>query len=216
MILLTGFGGYGGQGSNPSSLLADRLDGSRIGGHEVVGRILPVGLGAVRRDVPLLLNELQPDLVLSLGLWPGEPVIRLERLAANYCDFEMPDMGDAWHQGPVRPGQPDAYQTTLPLDLMQQSIRDAGIPCRTSMSAGTYLCNALYYLFSDECQSRSTRAVGFMHLPYMPSQVVALMDNVIADPALELHQRSDFASMSLADMERAIHAGLSCALEEIA
>ena len=34
--------------------------------------------------------EFDPVAVVSLGLWPGEPMIRLERAALNVADFAIP------------------------------------------------------------------------------------------------------------------------------
>ncbi len=43
--------------------------------------------------------ELDPVAVVSLGLWPGEPMIRLERVALNVADFAIPDNEGTLLQG---------------------------------------------------------------------------------------------------------------------
>ena len=52
---------------------------------------------------------------------------------------------------------------------------------------------------------------GFVHLPYLPSQVAALLDQVAGESLLEMHQRADLASMHLDDMIAAIRIGLDAA-----
>ena len=88
--LLTGFEPYGGRDVNPASEVVRALDGRSAGGVAVIGRKLPVSYQELRSRIPELLDELQPDIAISLGLWPGEAMVRLERLGANLADFEDP------------------------------------------------------------------------------------------------------------------------------
>ncbi len=215
MIVVTGFQGYGGRGENPASHLASGLNGERIEGHEIVGRVLPVDLDAAAAKVPKLLDEFSPDIVLSIGLWPGEAMIRLERLAANHSHFELTDEVGNKPAGPVRAEGPDAYITSLPIDDMQRAVRDEGIPCRISGSTGTFLCNAIFYMMADECARRGKGQVGFVHVPYVPGQVAELLDKVDEEAMLEQHQRSDYASMNLSDMKRGLRAALACAAKAL-
>ena len=212
-ILVTGFQAYGGRGSNPAARLAEALDGDMIAGHSVTSRLLPVDMDFVTKEVASVLDEVSADIVLSLGLWPGEPVLRLEQVAINHSRFELRDLKGVKSLGPVREGGTEAYMTGLPIDAMQRALRDNGIPCRISRTAGSYLCNALFYLMSDECARRGRGKVGFMHLPYLPEQVATLLDEVETREELEQHQRADLASMSFEIMERGVRLALSCALE---
>src|SRR5215469_2538990 len=81
--LITGFEPYGGRALNPSGRLAMALNGAHIGGFEVVGRSLPVVLAGLGERLEACFDEARPALVIALGLWPGEPMLRLERLAVN-------------------------------------------------------------------------------------------------------------------------------------
>lgn len=214
MILVTGFEGYAGRSANPSELVARALDGQRIAGVEVVGRALPVDFHAIRQGLPKLIDDLTPRIVVSLGLWPGEPMIRIERVAANWSWFELPDNTGYHHNGQVIETGPDGYLATLPADAMQSAIRRAGLPCRQSGSAGTYLCNATLYTALHHCAQHhpATRA-GFIHLPYLPAQVAEMLDDLAAESLLEMHQRADMASMHLDDMITALRAGLAAAVD---
>ena len=53
--------------------------------------LLPVSFAAANQPLTDAITEHRPVLVVSTGLWPGEPVIRLERVAVNRASFEMPD-----------------------------------------------------------------------------------------------------------------------------
>src|SRR5712691_12245920 len=78
VALLTGFEPYGGRGVNPASEVVPRLDGAEIEGVRVAGRVLPVSFGALQSRIHELMQKVAPVVVVSLGLWPGEPTIRSE------------------------------------------------------------------------------------------------------------------------------------------
>lgn len=212
MILVTGFEGYGGRSANPSERVARALDGAKIDGAQVRAQVLPVDFAAIAQMMPALIDRHRPRLIISLGLWPGEPMIRLERVASNWSWFELPDNTGHRQQGRVMEGGPDGYLTTLPADAMQAAIRAAGLPCRQSGSAGTYLCNATAYLTLHHCaQHHPATMAGFVHLPYLPAQVAELLDRIAAEGTVEMHQRADFASMHLDDMVAALRVALATA-----
>ena len=140
--LITGFEPYGGRGRNPAGEIATRLDGSEIAGIRVVGRNLPVAVAALDDIIPAMLAEVDPAAVIGLGLCPNEAVIRLERVAINLADFEIPDNdGLVLIDQPIDAGDSAARFATLPLRSIQEALLPAGIPARLSNSAGTYLCN---------------------------------------------------------------------------
>jgi pyroglutamyl-peptidase len=212
--LVTGFEAYGGRSRNPAGEIAAALDGSLIGGIRLVGRSLPVAFAALEEVIPALLAEVDPAVVISLGLCPGEPVIRLERVAINLADFAIPD-----NDGAVLVDQPlDARGTaarfaTLPLRPIQQALLAAGIPARLSSTAGTYICNKVLYRFLGAIE-RSGKAVpcGFIHLPYLPEQVAGMLALMQAERSLLRRQPTNLPSMSLATMSTAVRIALEVTL----
>src|SRR5260370_14815352 len=88
--LITGFEPYGGRRVNPSGELAAALDGARLGDLVVVGRTLPVVFAGLAARIEACLAETRPAVVIALGLWPGEPIIRLARLPGNLADCPRP------------------------------------------------------------------------------------------------------------------------------
>src|SRR5262249_34465323 len=91
VALLTGFEPYGGRGVNPAFEIVRPLDGSEIASVPIVGRPLPVSYRELRRRIDGFLDDLNPASVIGVGLWPGTPMIRLERIAINVADSEIPD-----------------------------------------------------------------------------------------------------------------------------
>jgi pyroglutamyl-peptidase len=212
VALLTGFEPYGGRGINPSAEVVGSLDGQEIEGHRVVGRTLPVSFAPLRERIRELMTAIDPAVVLSLGLWPGEPVIRLERVALNLADFEIPDNdGALLRDDAVEAAAPTAVPSTLPLRAIEQALLAARIPARLSTTAGAFLCNATLYTVLRAGQATGVPC-GFMHVPYLPEQVATLLEDVRNGKRVELHQRADLASMSLATMVEAARIALAVSL----
>ena len=81
--LVTGFMPYGGRGVNPAAEIAAALDGATLAATPVVSRLLPVSFGEIAGMAETLLRDLDPCVVISLGLWPGESLIRIERAGSQ-------------------------------------------------------------------------------------------------------------------------------------
>jgi pyroglutamyl-peptidase len=215
--LVTGFEPYGGRELNPATEVMRALDGTSIGATSVVGRRLPVSYELLSRRLDEILDEVQPEIAISLGLWPGEPMIRLERLAANVADFEIPDNeGTLLEDATIAAANAPALFATLPLRRIERVLLDKGTPARVSSSAGTFLCNAtLFTLLSRAAARNPAMRCGFIHLPYLPSQVAAFLQQQKRERKLELHQRADLASMDLATMVEAVHTAIAVTAAEL-
>jgi pyroglutamyl-peptidase len=216
--LLTGFEPYAGRDENPAVEVVRALDGSSAGTTTLIGRRLPVSYQHLRSRIPDLLEELQPDIAISLGLWPGEATIRLERLGANFADFEIPDDDGALLDDVTISNAPTtALATTLPIRRIEQELLAKGIPARLSSTAGTFLCNATLFTLLATAQGKYPRMLcGFIHLPYLPSQVAQLLIDHRREHRLELHQRADLASMDLATMIEAVRTAVEVAGADLA
>jgi pyroglutamyl-peptidase len=204
-VLVLGFEGYGGRGINPSEQIVSTLDGKRIAQRAVVGRVLPVSYDRLAATVTALIEEHRPACVIAIGLWPGEPVIRLERIAANENDFEIPDNAGAIEAGPIDTDGPAGRRTTLPVHAIRDALLSDGIPARLSGTPGNFLCNAMMYTILGAAERLTPApAAGFIHVPYLPEQVADLIAEVRDGHGLELHQRADLPSMALETMVRAV------------
>ncbi|MEM9471489.1 MAG: pyroglutamyl-peptidase I [Pseudomonadota bacterium] len=210
-VLITGFEPYGGRGSNPAYEVMNQLDGRTIAGQTIVGRGLPVAFGRFPEIAADLIAELNPSKVISLGLWPGESMIRIERVAVNIADFGIPDNdGTLAVDEQVDSSGPAALMSTLPNRAIERAILQAGIPASLSATAGTYLCNICLYSFLHAAAQHGEQVMcGFIHVPYLPEQVADLLGAVRDEASVELHQRCDFASMDLDRTVRAIEIAIS-------
>lgn len=170
-ILLTGFEPFGGYGINSSWELVSSLPDA-IGDFECIKLRLPVEFKAVSESVPKILAEHNPDVIFAFGQSIAD-VVRVERVAINIDDARMPDnSGYCPIDTQIQNDGASAYFATVPIKLMQQATINAITPAVISNSAGTYVCNHLFYelLYWCEKLNRKTQ-VGFIHLPRLPQQV---------------------------------------------
>src|SRR5881396_3616120 len=171
VALLTGFEPYGGRRVNPATEVVTRLDGAEIEGVRVAGRVLPVSFGALRSRIHELMQKVAPVVVVSLGLWPGEPTIRLERVALNLADFEIPDNdGALLRDDVVAAAAPTAIASTLPLRAIEGALLRAGIPARLSTTPGTFRCNTTMYTSLHTARAGRARRAVRLRPPTLPAR----------------------------------------------
>ena len=171
-ILLTGFAPFGGEDVNPSWDAVARLDGELLEGHRIVARRLPVEFGASLEALRAAVRETEPVLVLCVGQAGGRAQLSLERVAINVDDARIPDnAGASPIDAPIVADGPAAYFATLPIKAMLAALREAGIPAEVSQTAGTYVCNHVFYGLMHALQDAGIRG-GFLHIPYLPEQAV--------------------------------------------
>jgi len=170
--LVTGFTPFGGEMINPSQQIAQALDGARIAGHRVVGATLPTEFATSLPALALLIELHDPVLVLALGQAGGRAEISLERVAINLIDARIADnAGVQPVDESVVENAPNAYFSTLPIKAMLARLRAADIPAALSHSAGTFVCNQVFFgLAHLLAEPAPRRRGGFIHVPYLPEQ----------------------------------------------
>ena len=169
-LLVTGFEPFGGESVNPSWQVALALHGRRIGGARVVAAQLPCAFGAALVQLKLALAEHRPQLVLALGQAGGRSELCLERVAINLDDARVADnAGQQPIDEAVVPGAAAAYFSTLPIKAIVAALREAGVPAAVSPSAGSYVCNHVFFGLQHALVGSGVRS-GFMHLPLLPEQ----------------------------------------------
>lgn len=174
-ILLTGFEPFHEQHLNPSWEVAKRLDGLQIGEtHVVTSLLLPTTFTTSAEQLKRGFSEHDPDIILCLGEAGGRVQMTPERVAINVIDARIPDnAGDQPVDIAIEQNGPVAYWSTLPIKEMVAAMRLAGVPAGVSDTAGTYVCNYIFYTLMHHIQETgATAAAGFMHLPYMYEQTM--------------------------------------------
>ena len=167
-ILLTGFTPFPGVEVNPAQFVveqvAEQMQGETV---ELIAEVLPTAFVAAGERIRQLIWEIQPDVVISLGVAAGRDAISLERFALNVNDADKPD-----NDGHTASGQsivengPAAYRSTLPLDALYQALSERNIPVKFSNHAGAYVCNHVFYVARHTVEQMDVPALcGFIHIP---------------------------------------------------
>ena len=170
-ILVTGFEPFGGERINPSWLAAQALDGQCIAGRRVHALCLPCVFGPSLQVLQAALLVHRPAAVLALGLAAGRGDLSIERVAINVDDARIPDnAGEQPIDVPVIGRGPAAYFSTLPIKAMHADLHAAGIPSEISQTAGTFVCNQVFYVLMHALAGTRVRG-GFLHIPFLPEQV---------------------------------------------
>ena len=195
-VLVTGFEPFGGATLNPSWMAAQALHGRMVAGHRLIGAQLPTQFGRSLEVLRDLLHRHHPALVVCTGQAGGRGALSLERVAINVDDARIADNAGAQPvDTPVVPGGPSAYFSSLPIKAMLASLLAEGINAEVSQTAGTFVCNHVFYALMHELATRHdlrrTRG-GLVHLPWLPAQ---------GQP-----------SMRLDEMVQGLRIGIGCAL----
>ena len=193
-VLLTGFEPFNKETINPAWEAVRSLDGWAGAGFAVEVRQLPCVFGAAIRVIGETMAQLEPAVVIAVGQAGGRVDMSVERVAVNVDDAPIPD--NAQRQPvdeAIVEGGPAAYFSTLPIKAIVAALRAQGVPASVSQTAGTFVCNHVFYGVMHATAGTRVRA-GFIHIPYLPEQAAA---------------HPGAASMALADMVR----GLKVAVE---
>jgi pyroglutamyl-peptidase len=170
-VLLTGFEPFNGASINPAWEAVRALDGWAGAGFQVVTRELPCVFGLSTRLLLDAIEECKPDIVIAVGQAGGRPDITVERVAINVDDAPIPD-NDGWQplDATIVATGPDAYFATLPIKAMVQAMRERGVAASVSQTAGTFVCNHVFYGLMHFTHGLPLKA-GFIHVPFLPEQV---------------------------------------------
>ena len=169
-LLLTYFGPFPGVPVNPTVALAEgavRALNTARPDLRVVARELPVSYDGSSAALRAALQEVQPDALISLGVAVGRDVVSLEQVAINLDSAGIEDNdGDRRCDEPIVPDGREAYFSSLPVRASFERLHAAGEPVEISYTAGTYVCNHVFY--EGQRISRElglSIPAGFVHVP---------------------------------------------------
>ena len=114
--------------------------------------------------------------MLCVGLAGGRAALSLERVAINLDDARIPDnSGRQPIDRAIVAGGPAAYFATLPIKAAVAALREAGLPAIVSNTAGTFVCNHVFYgLMHRAATIQAAFRGGFLHVPYIPAQAARM------------------------------------------
>ncbi|WP_091671992.1 pyroglutamyl-peptidase I [Amycolatopsis marina] len=171
-VLLTGFTPFGGEAVNPSWQAVRLVAQNAPEDYEVAVSELPCDFESSLPELRTAIERHRPELVVCAGQAGGRAAVTPERIAVNLQDARIPDnAGRQPVDVPVVPDGPVGYFSTLPVKACAAAIAAEGLPAEVSHTAGTFVCNHVFYglmhLLATELPD--VRG-GFVHVPFSPEQ----------------------------------------------
>lgn len=162
-VLVTGFAPWAAHTINPSTSVAQALDGVRVDG--IVFRAfapLPVAFGKAAELALARADELGAVAIVSFGLAAATPFVRVEAQAKNAISSSDPDAhGESRIGERIAERHGEELLTRFDVAAVAHGLRSAGIDARISSDAGGYVCNDLYF----RLLMNATVPVLFVHVP---------------------------------------------------
>jgi len=165
-VLVSGFEAFGGAAVNASIAAVRRLP-ARIGALVITAIELPTSFARAPSALAAAVARSKPDLVLCVGEAGERDVLSIERVAVNLCDARIADNDGAHPAGtPVIVGGPAELFSTLPVDAIVKALHAAGLRAEIYDSAGTFVCNCVFYTLMQLAAGAQHRwRGGFLHVP---------------------------------------------------
>ena len=197
-VLLTGFDAFGDEKINPASLVLEKIP-KIIGDANIHKLIIPTVFGKSASLIEEKIEEIRPDIIISLGQAGGRSHITVERVAINIDDASIDDNeGNRPIDSKIREDGAPAYFSTLPIKAIIKKLQESNIPASISNTAGTYVCNHIMYQDLYLANKYKNIRAGFIHLPFLPDQVV---------------DKNGMASMDLQTMVAAIKIAIEISID---
>lgn len=198
-VLITGFDPFGGESINPA-LEAVKALPDTIAGAEIIKLEIPTVFRKSLEKIEENIIKHSPDIVISIGQAGGRFGVTPERVAINIDDARIED--NEKNQPidiPIFKDGETAYFTNLPIKAMVKEMQDGEIPASVSNTAGTFVCNHVMYgiMYMIDKKYPNIKG-GFIHVPYIPSQVVT---------------KPNMPSMSASDITKGLELCIKAAVE---
>lgn len=197
-ILLTAFDAFGGESVNPSALVLERVvsDDANV---TLVKRLLPTSYDRAPAMLRAAIAEEKPNVVVMLGQAGGRSGVTPERVAINCMDSTSADNdGKIYTDTEIVSGGKAAYFSTLPIRRLTERLCAEGIFSYISNSAGTFVCNRVMYEALAITENTDIKA-GFVHIPYIPEQIVGKRDET---PSLPLDEAVRAVEIIINELEK--------------
>lgn len=171
-LLMTDFEPFDGDDSNPSWEVAREFEKIGMNGIKIIAVRLPCVFSESLRCLFEAIELFKPNIVLSLGLAGNRADYSIEKVAINLMDAIIPDnAGDQPLDLPVVDGAPAAYFSRLPIKTILAVSKAYGGKISVSFSAGTFVCNQVFFGLLHYLSEREDILAGFIHVPPLPQQV---------------------------------------------
>ena len=171
-ILITCFEPFGGEAKNSSMAVAAAFP-KEIAGYEAVKLTLPVEFCRAAETAEAKARDIGAKYIISFGQAGARSNVTPELLAINLAHASIPDNSGAKPQDePIEAGGSAAYFTGFPARVLAEQIKKQGVASALSYSAGTYVCNDLYYRLLSAFEKEDVTVI-FIHVPRESAELSA-------------------------------------------
>lgn len=162
-MILTAFEPFGDNDINPTTEILNRIPDT-VNGMKIIKKVLPVVYTKCFDLLRPLIEETKPDFIVCMGLAGGRSKICIERIAVNMKNASIPDNeGNLFCGDVIHENKKVGYFTTLPYERLYDVDENVDY----SYSAGTYICNNIFYLLMEYLEDTGRTAKGgFIHVPF--------------------------------------------------
>lgn len=165
-ILVTGFKPFLGETLNPSEMLAQDLAQAF---QQVESLVFPVEFENAFLKLKEHLSVYQYSYIILIGQASGRSKVGLEKIGLNWQQSEHADeKGFKPNTGPIAVGEELAVMTTFDTDSAFKHLKNLNKSVEISFSAGTYVCNDLYYRSLKHFHESK---IIFVHVPMIKEQI---------------------------------------------
>ena len=174
-IVLTGFKPFLGDPINPSEIICQNISDP-----DVHTQVLAVDFYQAFEELKIILQKENPEYVVLLGLASSRAQVSLEKVALNWNESKHPDeAGQFVSPSPIQPSDDRlALMTKFPINELQEYLIEKKYPVKISFSAGTYVCNNVYFKILSEFPDLKTI---FIHVPNFENLNQALQMHMVHD-----------------------------------
>jgi pyroglutamyl-peptidase len=169
-ILITGFGPFPGAPFNPTTPLVRHLARLRrpaLRDARLIGHVFETSYAAVDRELPELIAQHRPDVLLMFGVATWRKHISIEMRARNALALLPDASGSVLARRSIAAGGSDLRLPSPHVRLLN-AARVAGTPAQLSRDAGRYLCNYLCWQGASAVKDGGPRLAAFIHVPQLP------------------------------------------------
>lgn len=168
-VAVAGFGPFPGVSENPSAEIVREIGKMRrfpAANIALDTAIFETAYGAAGSALDKLIEK-EPDAVVLFGVAGRTKHIRVETIARNRASLLHPDRARFTPDtARLLPGGAPLLRVRGPAIRMRAAIRATGARAELSISAGSYLCNAVFYRALAAMAERTPAPLTFfIHLP---------------------------------------------------
>ncbi|XP_052101788.1 pyroglutamyl-peptidase 1-like [Mytilus californianus] len=162
-VLVTGFGPFGVHTVNASWVAVQELAKKSIPGVIIVIREIPVVYETVKKQVPQLWNDVNPQLVIHVGVSKEANAITLEQQAHNDGYKRLDVLKTCPSNNCCVEGADECLVSSIDMEKVCSDVNGSGLKVKAVVShdPGRYLCDFSYFVSLHIDRSKS----AFIHVP---------------------------------------------------